>query len=588
MTDINTSHASEIIIQPPVLMFDQLETLPEAHDSVGSSYKTFRARSPHTRKKRVRIAKGPPEIIPEIIQQSTEQEFKDLMNPLKVDDATPTNSDESSSNSSDAYNDKTATFFEGPKKRRNPSNAKRRQGSGSGSSSGSMSNTLSDTGHSFDLNMKPKKRKLRNRDLHSKFKWQQRDNSSGSSRGSSGSDSEVARILGDDPSADRPAREARVETSAAFLGLKIDNVERLSDRQLNKLDKKLRFRCSRQQALTMLRRGLLFAVVLIEKSHAYFNPTHAYLLDGWSGEVISDIATYDQYIERVYDYYFYGRELHPLAAIVIALGTSALWHVVSRRFLMAADTMFMQPNFGPSMRDAFGQATQTDQNTEQPNTDTHSTGLSPGPTAGPSPGRAGGPGSQPPQNSSPLAPFANVISSMMGNMRQQQTGANASGGGGGFDLAQIFDGVSSMLKNVPGQPSQDTSFSAASPHTAHTQPRSQARPQPVSFDVNHHIVEESHLPPIEEETEIKIEEITEEKSEEPPEIGYVAPPMDHPQANDMLAQLQRDEEAQHIVTHESGDQMRDSDDALRVEVLPSSSTRAGARRRKKTATVRIV
>lgn len=637
MNDVLSDNANEITVQPPMLIYDDSQvTQPPSSTSRHPRARFTRPLSrekPGSRKKRVRIDAGSPDVIPSIIHSTTEEEFKGLMNPLKV--KPPRDDDEGFSD--EVRPEARAMYVDGRQQRQARRTQPPRGGQepraksiGSGpSDSDSFSGDYTDSGSgSFDCDDDD------DEFTGPQFAFDQFSDTRHSQRsgvseaqprmrpvvppppgGGSSSDSEVARILGDDPSADRPAREARVETSAAFLGLKIDNVEELSNRQLHKLDTRLRLRCSRQQALTMLRRGLLFSVVLIEKSHAYFNPSQSYLLDGWSGEVIGDIATYDQYIERVYDHYFYGKELHPLVALVVALGTSALWHVVSRRFLMAADTMFMQPGFGPAMRGAFDQATKgglqpTAAAAPEPAdaAETHTQSSSAFAAArdasspGPSPGRAGGPGTQPPQNASPLAPFANVISSMMGSMGQAASGTSGPGGGG-LDFAQIFDGVSSLLKSVPGQgapPQSQPGAQNSGPHTAHTQPRPR-QAHPVSFNTSPHLAELGMPPPaslssIQEEEEaaadeLQIEEIDDdEKIDDMPAIGFVPPPPDAPQARDILAQLQREEEQQHLNEMHFAEEKHDSGpEDLRVEVPPTVTRGGGSlKRRKRAATVRIV
>lgn len=134
----------------------------------------------------------------------------------------------------------------------------------------------------------------------------------------------------------RTSIEARVEASARNLGVEIPNIEVMTDKELKKWDEKLKIRIGRQQALTLMRRGLVFVVVVMEKIHEYVNIENKYLLEGWSEEVFRDLDSYDTHLLRIYDHYNTGEQMHPMLAFGLALGGSACMYAFTRSFIKAA------------------------------------------------------------------------------------------------------------------------------------------------------------------------------------------------------------------------------------------------------------
>ncbi len=169
-------------------------------------------------------------------------------------------------------------------------------------------------------------------------------------------------VMGADPSKDRIAREARIESSAITLKITLGDLDPLSDEAINKLDQKLQFRCSRLQMVSLMRKGLVGLAFCIEEGHRYFNQKKSHLLDGWAQEVLGQAHTYDTYLERIYDFYFCGMEMHPVVGLVIALGASAGWYAMCHGFILGGQQAFESPNFAPNVRKAFNEATECQPN----------------------------------------------------------------------------------------------------------------------------------------------------------------------------------------------------------------------------------
>ena len=135
------------------------------------------------------------------------------------------------------------------------------------------------------------------------------------------------------PQESRMAKEVRIEAILGALKLEVPDLHKLSNEELDQLDEKLKAQSAREQGLNLMRRGMIIFVAIVEHVHAYFNPDHKYLLEGWSMEVFNDLHAYDKHLLQVYDYYATAAPLHPLVGFMLALGGSAVMYAMTRTFM---------------------------------------------------------------------------------------------------------------------------------------------------------------------------------------------------------------------------------------------------------------
>lgn len=135
------------------------------------------------------------------------------------------------------------------------------------------------------------------------------------------------------PSESRVAKESRIEGTLGALKLEVPDLDKLNDTDLDKLDEKLRIQSAREQALNLMRRGMIIFVAVVEHAHTYFNPELKYLLEGWSMEVFNDLHAYDRHLLQVYDHYATAAPLHPLLGFTLALCGSAVMYAMTKSFM---------------------------------------------------------------------------------------------------------------------------------------------------------------------------------------------------------------------------------------------------------------
>lgn len=151
----------------------------------------------------------------------------------------------------------------------------------------------------------------------------------------------------------------RIESVLLAMKLKVPDFESLSDRQLDRLDEKLKIQYSRENLLRNMRHAVIIFCNIVEGMHSAYNPKQKYLLEGWGQQTFAAVSRneYDNYLLQIYDYYSPQMILHPVLAFSLALGGNALMFAFTRYFMqngLAGMAQAVQtPDFAMNMKNAF-------------------------------------------------------------------------------------------------------------------------------------------------------------------------------------------------------------------------------------------